>query len=172
MPQNRIVASLLAGVVAVAAALAGCSGGDGRPATTAPNDATPAVPGSATQAGSGPGSSAVPAGSGPGPSALPAYPGQAPPAADNPPGLITCAQLAAAIAAGSLMTPGVVDGIANAAETADAPVADAARRLKNSYDQAVAAKNKANEPDAVAAVSAAASDMSGVCADSGLRTVG
>jgi acetyl-CoA carboxylase alpha subunit len=86
--------------------------------------------------------------------------------------MITCARLAVAISAGSLMDPGVVDGIVNAAGTADAPVSDAADRLKNAYTQAVAAKNKANEPDAIAAVSAAASDMSGVCADSGLRTTG
>jgi hypothetical protein len=70
------------------------------------------------------------------------------------------------------MIPGVVDGIVNAAVTAAAPVADSARRLKLAYDQAVVAKNKANEPDAIAAVSATASDMSGVCADSGLQTVG
>jgi hypothetical protein len=91
---------------------------------------------------------------------------------DNPPGSIACARLAAAVAAGSFMSPGVVDGIVAASATADAPLADAAHRLGDAYVAALDANNKADEPDKIAAVGAAASDMSGVCADSGLQTVG
>jgi hypothetical protein len=50
------------------------------------------------------------------------------------------------------MEPGVVARIVAAASTADAPVADAAQRL--------------------AAVSAAAADMAGVCSESGLESAG
>lgn len=92
--------------------------------------------------------------------------------ADDPPGTIGCARLGAAIAAGSLMTPGVVDAIVVATRDADAPLADAATRLGDAYKLAAAAKGKADEPDKVAAVGAAASDMSGVCAESGLKTAG
>ncbi|MBU2669581.1 hypothetical protein KOI35_39330 [Actinoplanes bogorensis] len=91
---------------------------------------------------------------------------------DDPPGTLTCAALAQAIADSSLMTPGVVDGIARVSGTADAPVADAAGRLLAAYGKAVLSVGKDDEPDAVAAVSAAASDMSSVCSDSGLQTVG
>jgi hypothetical protein len=94
------------------------------------------------------------------------------PSADDPPGAITCAKLAAAISAVTIMDPGVVDGIVTASNTADAPVADAAQRLASAYAAAVAAKGSDDEPDAVAGVSAAAADMSGVCDDSGLETVG
>jgi hypothetical protein len=86
--------------------------------------------------------------------------------------MITCARLAEAIKGGTLMEPGVVEGIVKSSQTADAPVSDAAERLKEAFDAAMRAKDKANEPDAIAAVSASASDMSGVCADSGLRTAG
>ena len=96
----------------------------------------------------------------------------APSAVDDPPGALTCAALATAIARSSLMTPGVVDEVVKAAATADAPVADAAERLGVAYARAVSAAGTEQEPDAVAAVGAAASDMSGVCSDSGLRTVG
>jgi hypothetical protein len=92
--------------------------------------------------------------------------------ADDPAGAVTCAQLAVAIAAGSLMTPGVVDGIVAASWTADAPLADAARRLDAAYRAAVAAADKDDEPDKIAAVGGAASDMSAVCVESGLRTFG
>jgi hypothetical protein len=91
---------------------------------------------------------------------------------DDPPGTLTCAALAAAIADSSLMAPGIVDGIVTTSATADAPVADAAQRLATAYAQAVAAAGQDTEPDAVAAVGAAASDMSTVCSDSGLQTVG
>ena len=92
--------------------------------------------------------------------------------ADNPPGAITCARLAAAIERSTLMEPGVVDEIDRASDTADAPVADAAGRLAAAYSAAVNSSGAPDEPDRVAAVSAAASDMSGVCRDSGLETVG
>ncbi len=93
-------------------------------------------------------------------------------AVDNPPGANTCALLGAAIKRSTLMEAGVVDGINRASSTADAPVADAAARLATVYAVAVAAHGKADEPDRVAAVSAAASDLSGVCTDSGLATDG
>ncbi|GIF06722.1 hypothetical protein [Actinoplanes siamensis] len=90
------------------------------------------------------------------------------PAADNPPGLLTCRQLAVAVRDASLMEPGVIQGILAASKTADAPVADAARALGEAYEQALTSHGTQSEPDAVAAVSAAAADMSQVCADSGL----
>jgi hypothetical protein len=92
--------------------------------------------------------------------------------ADQPPGAIICARLAAAIERSTLMEPGVIDEIERAAGTADAPVADAAGRLAAAYSAAVNASGAPDEPDRIAAVSAAASDMSGVCRDSGLETVG
>ena len=131
----------------------GGGGGDGR------SVASPSAP--VDESASGPD-----AGSG---EALPSVIGSGP---DDPPGSIACARLGAAIAAGSFMTAGVVDGIVAASATADAPVADAARRLGDAYRAAVASKNQADEPDRIAAVGAAASDMSGVCAESGLQTVG
>jgi hypothetical protein len=92
--------------------------------------------------------------------------------ADDPPGTLACVGLTAAIKAGSLMTAGIVDGIVAASKTADAPLVDAADRLAAAYRAAVAASGKADEPDKIAAVGATASDMSGVCAESGLQTVG
>ncbi|MFF5084296.1 hypothetical protein ACFY36_45240 [Actinoplanes sp. NPDC000266] len=92
--------------------------------------------------------------------------------ADDPPGTLTCTALAAAVADASLMQEGVVDGIVNVSATADAPVADAAQALAVAYTQASASEGTESEPDAVAAVSAAAADMAQVCADSGLQTVG
>jgi hypothetical protein len=94
------------------------------------------------------------------------------PSDDDPPGSLTCHLLVAASTDGTLMEPGVVDAITAAAATADAPLVDAARRLAGAYAGALAAKGAANEPDAVAAVSAAGVDMAGVCDDSGLETVG
>jgi hypothetical protein len=94
------------------------------------------------------------------------------PAPDDPPGSNTCRLLLAAVGRATLMEPGVVSSIATASSTADAPVADSAQRLAMAYAAAVAAKGTAGEPDAVAAVSAAGADMSGVCDDSGLATVG
>ncbi len=91
---------------------------------------------------------------------------------DDPPGTLTCAALSASIAASSLMNPGVVDTIVRTSGTADAPVADAAQRLATAYNSAISAAGTEQEPDAVAAVGAAASDMSTVCSDSGLKTVG
>jgi hypothetical protein len=92
--------------------------------------------------------------------------------ADDPPGSIACARLADAIADASLMDDGVVAGVAAVSATADAPIADAAERLATAYAEAVAARSTDAEPDAVAAVSAAAADMAGVCSDSGLSTTG
>jgi hypothetical protein len=91
---------------------------------------------------------------------------------DDPPGTITCHKLAEAVTDATLMDPGVVDDIVAASSTADAPVADSAHRLAAAYASAVTAKGSDGEPDAIAAVSAAGADMSGVCDDSGLETVG
>lgn len=70
------------------------------------------------------------------------------------------------------MEAGVINAIVAAGATADAPVADAAGRLSTAYTKALAAEGKDDEPDAIAAVSAAGADMSGVCDDSGLESVG
>jgi hypothetical protein len=91
---------------------------------------------------------------------------------DDPPGTVACHLLAAAVRESTLMDPGVVDTIARAGQTADAPVGDAAQRLATAYAAAATAHGTDNEPDAVAAVSAAGADMSQVCDDSGLETVG
>ncbi|MEV6851539.1 hypothetical protein [Actinoplanes sp. NPDC051411] len=88
------------------------------------------------------------------------------------PGTRTCVELNAAVSQASLMEPGVVDHIVAASSTADAPVADAARRLAAAYAKATTSKGTSQEPDAVAAVSAAAADMAGVCAESGLESAG
>jgi hypothetical protein len=93
-------------------------------------------------------------------------------AVDEPPGARTCSLLAAAIKGATVMLPGVVGDIVLASATADAPVADAAQRLSAAYATAVGAAGTDREPDAVAAVSAAAADMAGVCDDSGFSTVG
>jgi hypothetical protein len=125
------------------------------------------------------GASAVPAGCSPPPVRSPAVgPAPAPTGkdglaeADEPPGTNTCHQLRLAITDATLLVPGVVDSIVQASSTADAPVADAAQRMAAAYAAAVTAKGSDSEPDAVAAVSAAAAAMSGVCDDSGLDTVG
>jgi hypothetical protein len=88
------------------------------------------------------------------------------------PGTRTCTELGTAIAEATLMQPDVVDQIVAASATADAPVSDAAQRLAAAYAKATAAKGKSQEPDAVAAVSAAAADMAGVCDESGLESAG
>ncbi|WP_127504458.1 hypothetical protein [Actinoplanes solisilvae] len=112
---------------------------------------------------------AAPQEAAPAPASSPAAPSAA---VDDPPGALTCAALATAIAQSSLMVAGVVDDVVRSSATADAPVADAAERLGVAYAKAVSAAGTEQEPDAVAAVGAAASDMSSVCSDSGLKTVG
>jgi hypothetical protein len=149
MRRIRPLVVTVVGCVLLGAALTGC-GGDDDPAVSPVSRAPGEAPRSVTASGAGPASAM----------------------ADDPPGTVTCAQLAVAITAGSLMAPGVVDGIVAASRTADAPLADAADRLDAAYRTAVAAAGKDDEPDKIAAVGAAASDMSGVCADSGLQTVG
>ncbi|WP_305789207.1 hypothetical protein [Symbioplanes lichenis] len=94
------------------------------------------------------------------------------PAVDDPPGAIACAMAGTAARAGSFMTPGVVVAIQHASSTADAPVADAAGRLTIAYNAAVRAQGANDEPDKVAAVSAAAAELTSVCGDSGLETAG
>src|SRR4051812_11483214 len=94
------------------------------------------------------------------------------PMTDDPPGTNTCTLLVSAVNDATLMEAGVVDAIARASSTADAPVADAAQRLAAAYAAAVAVKGADSEPDAVAAVSAAGSEMATVCDESGLAQVG
>jgi uncharacterized lipoprotein YmbA len=94
------------------------------------------------------------------------------PAADEPPGTITCGHVIEAVRDGTLMSDGVIVQITATSTTADAPVADAARRLSESYQAALAAHGAADEPDKVAAVSARAAEMVSVCRDSGLETTG
>jgi hypothetical protein len=89
-----------------------------------------------------------------------------------PPGTQTCAALGTAIKNATLMQPGIVDQIFAASATADAPVGDAAQRLATAYAAAAKSTGTAQEPDAVAAVSAAAADMDGVCNESGLESTG
>jgi PBP1b-binding outer membrane lipoprotein LpoB len=96
----------------------------------------------------------------------------APSQVEETPGLQACRTLTTAVEDGTLMNPGVVDRVVRASATADAPVSDAAQRLAAAYASAMAARGMEAEPDAVAAVSAAAADMSGVCDDSGLTTSG
>ncbi|MGA5304553.1 hypothetical protein ACPCHT_31900 [Nucisporomicrobium flavum] len=126
----------------LAALLAGCS--------------TPAAPPSPTP---------------PAPAASPARPPSAA-VADDPPGSVACGKISEAVREGTLMQPGVVSDVGRSTATADAPVADAAVRLQQAYDRAVAAQGRDDEPDRVAAVSAAAAQMVSVCADSGLATAG
>jgi hypothetical protein len=95
-----------------------------------------------------------------------------PSATEDVPGTLACRALAAAVRDGTLMAPGVVDGIARAASTADAPITDAAQRLSAAYASAMSSRGTDDEPDAVAAVSAAGVEMQTVCDDSGLETVG
>jgi hypothetical protein len=91
---------------------------------------------------------------------------------DEPPGTIACGKAIRAVRDATLMNPGVIADITNAAATADAPVTDAAQRLSEAYDKAVAAHNKDTEPDAIAAVSGAGAELIQICTDSGLETVG
>jgi len=148
MPGSLSAASGLLVVLIVGAAcgLAGCS--DDRP-TVAPTPAPAAVP-----ATTGSASSTTSA------------------EIDDPPGMTACQLLLDAVGGAALMQPGVVDAIESASTTADAPIAEAAHRLASLYASAVAAKGGESEPDAVAAVSAAGTEMSEVCAASGLGTVG
>jgi hypothetical protein len=106
-------------------------------------------------------------------SALPSAAPSAPTApVDDPPGAIVCGKAVRAVRAATLMDPGVVTDISTAAGTADAPVADAVQALSAAYTEAVAAHDTDAEPDAVAAVSAAAADLVEICGDSGLETAG
>jgi hypothetical protein len=95
-----------------------------------------------------------------------------PSATEDVPGEVACRALVAAVRDATLMNPGIVDAIAAASVTADAPIADAGRRLADAYRTATAARGTDTEADAVAAVSAAGAEMSRVCQESGLDTVG
>ena len=106
------------------------------------------------------------------PAAAPSPSPSVDPGDDDPPGTQSCHLLATAVADGTLMDPGVVDGIVRAGATADAPLVDAGHRLATAYAAAVAAKDATGEPDKIAAVSEAGVEMTKVCEDSGLDTVG
>lgn len=93
-------------------------------------------------------------------------------AVDDPPGSLTCGKAVVALRDGTLMNPGVVEDIAGTAGTADAPVADAAQRLATAFAAAIKAEGDEEEPDAIAAVSAAGAELARICADSGLETTG
>jgi hypothetical protein len=95
-----------------------------------------------------------------------------PSATEDVPGALACGALASAIDDATLMNPGVVDAIVAASASADAPIGDAARRLADAYKSALSSAGTEDEPDAVAAVSAAGAEMSTVCGESGLDTVG
>jgi len=94
------------------------------------------------------------------------------PSADEPPGAIACGKAALAVRDATLMNPGVITDITRASGTADAPVADAAQHLSEAYTEAAGAHGTGAEPDAVAAVSAAAAELLKICSDSGLAAVG
>lgn len=116
--------------------------------------------------------------SGRSPEEPPAAPGVSSPAGLDPsatedvPGAVACGALASAINDATLMNPGVVEAINTASESADAPIADAAGRLSDAYTKARTATGTDGEADAVAAVSLAGAEMSNVCGESGLDTVG
>ena len=143
-------------LVTVLVLLAGCSSGDSTTGTGGTR-LSPAPGGAA--------SAAPLAGPSAGPSADPS-------ATEDVPGTVACGELAAAINDGTLMNPGVVDAVVAASGTADAPIADASERLAAAYATAKASAGSEAEPDAVAAVSAVAAEMSEVCGESGLDTVG
>jgi hypothetical protein len=94
------------------------------------------------------------------------------PPADDPPGTRACAKASRALRDGTVMNPGVVTDITTAAATADAPVLEAAQALAAAYTKAVAAHGADAEPDAIAAVSAAAAELTRICAASGLEVAG
>jgi hypothetical protein len=111
------------------------------------------------------------------PQSTPSSPGVAvvpadPSATEDVPGALACGTLVAAIKDGTLMEPGIVETIVTSASTADAPIADAAQRLRDAFAAAAGSIGTDNEADAVAAVSAAGADMLQICDESGLQTVG
>ncbi|OJF10388.1 hypothetical protein EDD30_2587 [Couchioplanes caeruleus] len=108
----------------------------------------------------------------PAPAPATAAPPSTPAVADEPPGALACGKIGEAVREGSLMQPGVITGVSASTATADAPVADAAARLQQAYEQAVKAQGAEEEPDLVAAVSGAAAEMVAVCSDSGLSSGG
>ena len=111
-------------------------------------------------------------------------PKQTPPAAATPavvdgsssmndgPGEITCEELATAVEYGTLMEAGVVDTIVTSAKAADAPIADGAAKLGTAYRTATESHGTEEEPDAIAAVSAAGATLMAVCDESAPDSVG
>jgi hypothetical protein len=156
--------------------LAGCSssgseagGGPGGspsdPAFSSPASASPSAPASPPRSAASVPSAASAASAASVPSADSS-------ASEDVPGMVACGALASAINDGTIMHAGVVDAIVAAAAAADTPISDAAKRLAGAYATATAAVGTEDEPDAVADVSAVAADMSDVCGESGLDTVG
>jgi len=152
-------------VLIAGSTVAGCSDPSPEPATS-PTAAAPGAPNTEQ-----PGASAVLDN---GPSGAPdsGPPGAAAAQVDEPPGVIACGKAVRAVRDATLMNPGVIADITAATGTADAPVADAAQNLSAAYRTAVAAHDTDAEPDAVAAVSAAAAELVKICDDSGLGTAG
>ncbi|WP_306213589.1 hypothetical protein [Actinoplanes sp. RD1] len=169
----RRLATLVA-MVTCGLAFAGCADDNATPdADAATSKAPGAEQSAAADSGEAPGAGDNGEAPGAGESGSVPIPGiSGIPATDEPPGAIACAMAAAASRAGSFMAPGVVVAIQRASGTADAPVADAAGRLTTAYNAAAGAVGAEDEPDKVAAVSAAAAELVGVCGDSGLETVG
>lgn len=108
----------------------------------------------------------------PAPSAPPSSAIASAPPSDDPPGTRACAKASRTLRDGTVMNPGVVTDITAAAATADAPVLEAAQALSAAYTEAVAAHDTDAEPDAIAAVSAAAAELTRICAASGLEVAG
>ena len=106
------------------------------------------------------------------PAPKPTAPTPAAAPADEPPGTLACGKAVDAVRDATLMNPGVVTAITAASGTADAPVADAAQTLGKAYTKAISAHGTEAEPDAVAAVSAAAAELVKICGESGLETAG
>ncbi|MFB9357740.1 hypothetical protein [Actinoplanes nipponensis] len=157
MPRSPL--AVVPFVLLLAGTVAGCSHPSHQAATPSPAAAPSVSPAMAGQTAAG----NAPAG---------ATPAGEVASVDEPPGALTCGKAVRAVRDASLMQPGVIADIAGAAGTADAPVADAAQALSAAYTKAVAAHGTDAEPDAVAAVSAAAAELVAICDDSGLATTG
>ena len=95
-----------------------------------------------------------------------------PQATEDQAGKLACGALSAALRDGTLMAPGITDSIVASAGSADAPIADAARRLRAAHTAARSSQGSAEEPDLVAGVSVAGAGMLEVCDESGLKTAG
>jgi hypothetical protein len=94
----------------------------------------------------------------------------APSASAGPPGAAACIMLGQAIAAGTLLQPGVVDAIAADAATAGPLLKAAAGRLAVAYRFAMEAKGTATEKATAATVGTRGADMTFSCRGDGFPT--